>query len=85
MVSRTRLATTSLCEPHGALQRPRRDRLRERDLAVDEHHREVDAVAALELVVAVDRDAAQAESEPRRLAPRAARAARAQRPQPAPS
>ena len=32
------------------------------------HHRKVDAVAALELVVTVDRDAAQVEAEPRRLA-----------------
>ena len=31
-------------------------------------HREVDAVAPLELVVTVDRDAAQVEAEPRRLA-----------------
>jgi hypothetical protein len=68
VVSRTCLATTSLCEAHGALQRSRRDRLRERDLAVDDHHREVDAMLPLELVVAVDRDAPKTESEPRRLA-----------------
>ena len=68
MVSRTRLATASLCESHGALQRPRRDRLGERDLAVDDHDREIDAMAPLELVVAVDRDAPEAEAEPRRLA-----------------
>jgi hypothetical protein len=68
VVSRTRLPATSLCEAHGALQRPRCDGLRERDLAVHDHHRKLDAVAPLELVVAVDRDTPEAESESRRLA-----------------
>ena len=68
MVSRTCLATASLCELHGTRQRPRGNGLRERDLAVDDDDREVDAVAALELIVAVDRDSPELESEPRRLA-----------------
>jgi hypothetical protein len=67
-VSRTRLATASLCELHGALQRSRGDRLRERELAVYDDHGKVDAIAALELLVTVDRDAPEAEPEPRRLA-----------------
>ncbi|MDX6597647.1 MAG: hypothetical protein QOE87_1534 [Gaiellales bacterium] len=67
-MSRTRLATASLCEAHRSLERPRRDGLRERDLAVDGDDREVDAMEALELRVAVDRDAPQVESESQRLA-----------------
>ena len=48
------------------------------------HHRKVDAVAALELVVTVDRDAPQVEAEPRRLAleQRERRARRARSPSP---
>jgi hypothetical protein len=67
-VLRTRLGTASLCALHGAPQRARRDGLRERQLAVHDHHRKVDAVAALELVVTVDGDPPQAEAEPRGLA-----------------
>ena len=37
-------------------------------LAVDDDHREVDAIAPLELLVAVDRHAAQVEAEPPGLA-----------------
>ena len=40
----------------------------EGDLAVDHDHREVDAVAPLELLVAVDRHPPEPEAEPRRLA-----------------
>ena len=68
MVSRTSAAATSLCEPHGAPQRPGGNGLRKCDLAVDDDDGEVDAVASLELVVAVDRDAPELESEARRLA-----------------
>jgi hypothetical protein len=67
-VSRTRLEATSLCALYGAPQRARRDRLRKHRLAVDDDHREVDAIEALELVVTVDRDPPQAEAEPRGLA-----------------
>ena len=58
----------SLCALHRTFQRPCGDRPRERQIAVDEDHREVDAIAPLELLVAVDRDAPEVESEPRRLA-----------------
>ena len=67
-MSRTHLPAASLCDSDGAPQRPRGNRLRERDLAVDDDDGEVDAVAALELVVAVDGDAPELEAEPRRLA-----------------
>ena len=67
-MSRTCLATTSLCEAHGTFERACRNGLRERDLAVDHDDGKVDAVRPLELVVAVDRDAAEPESEPRRRA-----------------
>ena len=68
MVSRTPVSAASLC----ALDRPPQsglgDGIRERDLAVDRHHGKVDAVAPLELLVTVDRDAAQVEAEPGRFA-----------------
>jgi hypothetical protein len=67
-VSRACLATASLCALHGALQRAHGDGPGERQLAVDLDGRDVDAVAALELCVAVDRDAPESESEPWRLA-----------------
>jgi hypothetical protein len=67
-VSRSRLVVASLCALDGALQRACGDGLRERQIAVDEDHREIDPVAALELVIAVDEHAPQAEPEPRRLA-----------------
>jgi hypothetical protein len=67
-VLRTGLRAASLCALDRALQRALRDGLGECLLAVDEHDGEVDAVALLELGVAVDRDAPQAEPEPRRLA-----------------
>ena len=67
-MSRTHLAAASLCDPDGAPQRPLGNCLRERDLAVDHYDREVDPVPALEILVAVDRDAPEPESEPRRLA-----------------
>jgi hypothetical protein len=67
-VSRSCLRTTSLCAPYRALERPRCDRSREGQNAVDEDHGEVDAIAALELVVAVDRDAPEIESELRPFA-----------------
>ena len=83
-VSRTGLGAASLCERHRALQRPGGNRLRERDLAVDDDHRKVDAVAPLELVVAVDRDAPELGirgAAPRaRAAPARARRARSRRP-----
>ena len=69
----------------GAPQRAFGNGLRERDLAVDRNDdREVDAVPALELVVAVDRDAPEHESE-RGLSRSSSSSARAQSPQPAPS
>jgi hypothetical protein len=68
VVSRTRLAAARLCEAHSACQRPCRNGLRERDLPVDGDDGEIDPVTPLELLVAVDRDAPEAESEPRRLA-----------------
>ena len=67
-MSRTCLRAARLCEPYGAPQRPGRNGLRERDLAVDDDDGEVDAVASLELVVAVDRDPPELESEAGRLA-----------------
>ena len=67
-MSRTRAAETSLCALDRALQGALRDSLGEGRLTVDEHHRQVDAVAPLELGVAIDRDAPQVESEPRGLA-----------------
>jgi hypothetical protein len=67
-VSRTCLPAASLCEAHRALQRACGNRLRERDPAIDDDHREIDAVPPLELGVTVDRDAPEAESEPHGLA-----------------
>jgi len=67
-VSRTRLRAASLCECHGARQRARRDGERERRLAVDENHGQVDPVAPFELFVTVDRNAPQVEPELRRRA-----------------
>ena len=78
MVSRTLASTASLCALHRPPQGGLRDGVGERDLAVDDHHRKVDAVAALELVVTVDRDAAQVEAEPRRFALEHARGTRAE-------
>ena len=78
MVSRTRVATASLCAldrpPQGGL----RDGVGERDLAVDDHHGKVDAVQPLELFVTVDRDAAQVETEPGRFALEYGESARAE-------
>jgi hypothetical protein len=67
-VSRTWLAVVSLCALDGTLQRTCGNRPGERQIAVDEDDGKVDAIAALELIVTVDRDAAESESEPRRLA-----------------
>ena len=77
-MSRTHLAAASLCDLDGAAQGPRGNRLRERDPAVDDHDGEIDAVTALELVVAVDRDPPELESEPRRLALEQLESARAE-------
>jgi len=66
-VSRTLVATAGLCALHGTLQWTRCDRVGECELTVDQYHREIDAIAPLELVVAVDRDAPEAVAEPRRL------------------
>lgn len=67
-MSRTSTAAASLCELHGAPQRPGGNGLRKGDLAVDDDDGEVDSVASLELLVAVDRDAPELESETGRLA-----------------
>jgi hypothetical protein len=67
-VSRTLVAATRLCAPDGTFQRICADRVREGDLAVDHDHRQVDAVAPLELLVAVDRHPPEPEADPRRLA-----------------
>ena len=67
-MSRTWLAAASLCTFHGTLECVRGDRMRKGLLAVDQHHGEIDAIAPLELLVAVDRHAPQAEAQPRRLA-----------------
>lgn len=67
-MSRTWLAVASLCAFHCALQRHGGDRMHKGLLAVDDDHGEVDAIAPLELLVAVDRDAPQAEAQPRRFA-----------------
>jgi hypothetical protein len=67
-VSRTLVAAASLCALHRTPQSDLGDGVGERDLAVDGHHGKVDPVAPLELGVAVDRDAAQVEAEPWRLA-----------------
>ena len=68
MVSRTPVAKASLCALYCPPQGGLRDGVRKRDFAVDSHHGKVDAVAPLELVVTVDHDAAQVESERRRFA-----------------
>ncbi len=68
MVSRTPVSKASLCALYRPPQGGLRHGVRERDLALDGHHGKVDAVAPLELVVAVDHDAAQVESERRRFA-----------------
>ena len=68
MVSRTLVSKASLCALYRPPQGGLGDGVREGDLAVDSHHRKVDAVAALELVVTVDRDAAQVEAEHGRFA-----------------
>ena len=65
---RTSIPAASLCALDRALEGASRDGLGECRLAVDEHYGQVDAVAPLELGVAVDRDALQAEPEPRRFA-----------------
>jgi hypothetical protein len=67
-VSRTWLAAASLCTFHGTLECVRGDRMHKGLLAVDDDHGEVDAIAPLELLVAVDRDAPEVEAEPRGLA-----------------
>jgi hypothetical protein len=67
-VSRSWLRAASLCALDGALQRTCGNRPGERQIAVDEDDGKIDAIAALELIVTVDRDAAEVESEPRRLA-----------------
>jgi hypothetical protein len=67
VVSRTRAAPKSLCALDRPPQLASRDCLGEGRLAVDEHDGQVDAVAPLELIVAVDRNAPQAEAEPWRL------------------
>jgi hypothetical protein len=67
-VSRSWPGTASLCASDGALQRARCDGSGKRQITVDQDHGQVDAVAALELLVAVDEDTAERESEPRRLA-----------------
>jgi hypothetical protein len=66
-VSRSCLRAVSLCARHRALQRACGDGSRERQNAVDEDHWEVDAIAPLELLLAVDRHAPEVESEPGRL------------------
>ena len=45
MVSRTHLATASLCAHDRALQSRRGDRMHKGLLAVDDDHREIDAVS----------------------------------------
>ena len=67
-MSRSWLRPASLCALHGPLQRSCGNRSRKRQIAVDEDDGKVDAVTALELLVTVDGDAAEIESEPRRLA-----------------
>jgi hypothetical protein len=67
-VSRSWLRAASLCALHCTLQRPWGNRSRKRRIAVDEDDGKIDAVTALELLVTVDGDAAEVESEPRRLA-----------------
>jgi hypothetical protein len=67
-VSRAWLAAAILCALHGTPERVRGDRMHKGLLAVDDDHGKVDAVAPLELLVAVDRHAAEAEAEPRCLA-----------------
>ena len=67
-MSRSWLRPASLCALHGTLQRTCGNRSRERQIAVDEDDGKIDAVTALELLVTVDGDAAEVESEPRRLA-----------------
>ena len=67
-MSRTWLAAASLCALHRMLERFRGDRIYKGLLAVDDDDREVDAIAPLELLIAVDRDAPQAKAQPWRLA-----------------
>jgi hypothetical protein len=67
-MSRSWLRAARLCALDGTLQRARGDRPREGHLTVDHDDRQVDAVAVLEFLVAVDRDAPELEAEPRRLA-----------------
>ena len=57
-MSRSCLRPASLCALHGTLERACGNRL---------HRGEVDAITPLELLVAVDRNAPEAESESRRL------------------
>jgi hypothetical protein len=66
-VSRTPLAAASLCTQHSTLERTGCDGIGERDVTVDHDHRELDAIAPLEIVVAVDGDAPKAIAEARRL------------------
>ena len=67
-MSRTGIAAAGSRALHCALERPRGDGLRERELAIHDDDGEVDAIPALELFVTVDRDAPEAEAETRRLA-----------------
>ena len=67
-MSRSWLRAASLCARHGTLQRACGNRPGECQVAVDEDDGKINAIAALELIVTVDRDAAESESEPRRLA-----------------
>ena len=67
-MSRSWLRAASLCALHSTLQRACGNRPGECQVAVDQDDGKIDAIAALELIVAVDRDAAESESEPRCLA-----------------
>jgi hypothetical protein len=57
-----------LCVSNSALQRARANRYGEGQISVDEDDGEIDAIAALELLVTVDRDAAEVVSQARRFA-----------------
>jgi hypothetical protein len=67
-VSRSWLRPASLCALHSALQRPCGHRSHERQFAVDEDDGKIDTIPALELLVTVVRNAAEIESQSRRLA-----------------
>ena len=80
------LATASLCALHRALAAaPAATACVNASSPSTSDHREVDAVAPLELVVAVDRDAPQVGIRAAAPRSRARARARAQSPQPAPS